>query len=418
MKKKLLRLIALCLTAISITSALPQTALAASYSGTVNKDKVFFRAKPDTDSIYFAKLNKGTKITIVGTSGKFYKVEYDDKTGYIMKNLVNASDAAEEAFGEKVEPSKYAKVSSISGLGDAPKATRKGSSGDAVEKLQRALQIKGYLKGTVDGKYGDMTVDAVERFQKAMKLSVTGDANSKTIAKLFGLSVDVPAKEDPGMDGITSIRKIDVPNTTKPGNSGRHVKALQQALKLKGYYKAAIDSSYGQKTEDAVKRYQKAVGIKADGIAGNSTIKKLFGENAANYEEPTKRLDWRANSNLIPKGATITVKDISTGLTFRAKRWSGYNHLDAEPLSSEDAAIMKKIGGGVYSWNRRAILVKYNGTVYAASMNTMPHEEKTINGNNYDGHFCIHFYKSKTHGTNRVDGDHQSAVSRAMNASW
>ena len=92
--------------------------------------------------------------------------------------------------------------------------------------------------------------------------------------------------------------------------------------------------------------------------------------------------------------------------------------LDAEPLSSGDAATLKEIGGGSYSWRRRAILVKYNGHVYAASMNTMPHGEDSIPGNDFDGHFCIHFYKSKTHETNRVDGDHQRAVTRAMNASW
>ncbi len=417
MKKTLLRLMALCLTALTIGSLSPAPALAESYQATINKDKVFFRSKPDTDSVYFGKLDKGTRITIIGASGKFYKVEYKDKTGYIMKSLVNAPSKAKEAYEPEVK-SKYDSVKSISGLGSAPKSTRKGASGDAVEKLQRALQIKGYLKGNVDGKYGDMTVDAVKRFQKAEKLSVTGDANTATIAKLFGLKTETSVKNDPGMDGITSIRKIDVPNTTKPGNSGRHVKALQQALKIKGYYKSEIDSSYGEATQEAVKRYQRSVGIKADGIAGNATIKRLFGQNAANYQEPTKRLDWRSNDGLIPKGATITIKDIASGLTFRAKRWSGYNHLDAEPLSSEDAAIMKKIGGGVYSWNRRAILVKYDGVVYAASMNTMPHEEKTISGNNYDGHFCIHFYKSKTHGSNKIDAAHQNAVERAMDNTW
>lgn len=417
MNKRLSRVIALCLLTLSLITFLPRTALAAAYAGTVNKDKVFFRSKPNTDSIYYGQLNKGTKVSILGVSGKFYKVEYKDKTGYIMKSLVNASSEAKEAFEPK-PASKYESVKSIKDLGSAPKASKKGASGDAVEKLQRALQIKGYLKGTLDGKYGDMTVNAVKRFQKSVKLKVTGEANTATIAKLFGLTIDVPAKDDPGMKGITSIRKIEVPNTTKPGNSGKHVKALQQALKLKGYYKAAIDSSYGDKTTDAVKRYQRAVGIKADGIAGNSTIKRLFGQNAANYKEPTKRLDWRSNNNLIPKGATFTVKDIATGLTFRAKRWSGYNHLDAEPVSKEDAATMKKIGGGVYSWNRRSILVKYGGVVYAASMNTMPHEEQTIPGNNYDGHFCIHFYKSKTHGTNKIDAEHQNAVERAMDAHW
>jgi hypothetical protein len=48
----------------------------------------------------------------------------------------------------------------------------------------------------------------------------------------------------------------------------------------------------------------------------------------------------------------------------------------------------------------------------------MPHGDDTISGNNYEGHFCIHFYKSKTHETNKLDGTHQNAVERAMGASW
>ena len=79
---------------------------------------------------------------------------------------------------------------------------------------------------------------------------------------------------------------------------------------------------------------------------------------------------------------------------------------------------MKSIYGGSWSWNRRPILVKYNGHVYAASMNGMPHGTTTITNNNFPGHFCIHFYGSKTHGTKRVDATHQNCVALAMHYSW
>ena len=412
------------LVAVLIACSLltPLFAAAASYTGTVNKDKVFFRQKPNTSSIYYAILKKGAKVTITGASGDFYKVEYDKKSGYIMKSLVNAPSAARQEFDKKAEPdavSKYAKVRSISGLGDPPRASRKGSAGDHVEKLQRALQLKGFLKGKLDGKYGNDTQDAVRRFQKSAKLKETGTADNNTILALFGKAVDIPARDDPGMKGITSIASITVPNTSRPGNYGRHVKALQQALKLRGYYKANVDSSYGKQTVEAVKRYQKAHGLTADGIAGNSTIKKLFGKNAANYTIPTKKLDWfDGGKNTIPQWSSFVIKDVATGLTFSARRWSGYNHMDAEPLTKADAATLKKIAGGSYSWARRAILVKYNGQVYAASMNTMPHGEQSIRNNDYAGHFCVHFSGSKTHETNRQDSSHQSAVRRATGAEW
>lgn len=410
------------LALILFSSLVPAVSLAATYTGTINADKVFLRARANTSSDYYDKLAKGTKVGVTDASGDFYKVSYRTYTGYVMKKFVDLSSSARrklQASEEAVSNSKYARVKYISGLGDAPRETRSGSSGEDVEKLQRALQIKKHYTGTVDGKYGPGTEAAVRSYQRASKLSVTGRADSRTIQSLFGKLSETTAQNDPGMNGISRIGQIQVPNTSRPGNSGSHVKALQQALKIRGYYKAPIDSSYGKQTMEAVARYQKAVGLKSDGVAGFATIRKLFGKNAANYTVETEKLDWfNGGSHAIPKGATFTIKDISTGRTFTARRWSGVNHLDAEPLHAGDARTMKEISGGSYSWARRAVLVKYNGHVYAGSINTMPHGTNTISGNDFDGHFCLHFYKSKTHETNRVDGTHQNAVSRAMNAGW
>lgn len=228
---------------------------------------------------------------------------------------------------------------------------------------------------------------------------------------------------DSGMKGIETIADIgDAPATSKKGDSGTKVKKLQQALKLEGYYDGKIDGDYGEGTEAAVKKFQKAHGMSRDGVAGKVTIKLLFGEAAADVKEKaytTEKLSWfDGGSSAIPKGKTFTVKDVKTGKTFTCRRWSGVNHLDAEPLAKEDTETLKGIYGGDWSWRRRAILVKYGGHVYAASMNGMPHGTTTIDDNGFDGHFCIHFYKSKTHGTKKVDGAHQDAVETAAKYTW
>ena len=147
-----------------------------------------------------------------------------------------------------------------------------------------------------------------------------------------------------------------------------------------------------------------------DGIAGSSTIRVLFGSvgtsssssSSKTYE--TEVLDWFEDkvTNVIPKNARFTIKDVKTGKTFEVVRWSGYNHIDAEPRTAEDTATMKSIYGGEWSWSRRAILILYNGHVYAASMNGMPHGTTTISSNNFDGHFCIHFKNSKNHEIGRA----------------
>lgn len=416
-KGRLLVVFALAALMISLAGS----AMAAALTGTVNADKVFFRMQPNTDSEFYARLSKGTKVALVNTKGDFYQVRFDGKTGYVMKKFVTVSNATLgklEAATQPKSTSKYANTSTIRGLGDPPKMLKMGARGVDVEKLQRALQLKKVYKGVVDGAFGNQTKEALLAYQRANGLKATGEADYATIKKLFGNVAETTAANDPQMNGIRSISDINVPNTTDKGSRGQHVKALQQALKLKGFYKAAIDSGYGDKTVEAVKAFQKRSGLQADGVAGNATIRKLFGRDAANHTIKAERLDWFSAPNTIPKGAIFSVKDVSTGRVFTAKRWSGANHMDAEPLTAKDSSAIKDIFGGDWSWARRSILVKYNGHVYAASMNGMPHGTTTVNNNGFTGHFCVHFYNSKTHDTNRVDATHQNAVARAMNASW
>lgn len=60
----------------------------------------------------------------------------------------------------------------------------------------------------------------------------------------------------------------------KKGSKGQEVKALQGALHL-----YPQDGIFGQKTEDAVKAFQTAKGLKVDGIVGNQTWALLFPED-------------------------------------------------------------------------------------------------------------------------------------------
>ena len=216
--------------------------------------------------------------------------------------------------------------------------------------------------------------------------------------------------------------------TCAPGDKGSTVRKVQERLKRLGYYTGRIDGDYGNGTKTAVINFQRRNGLSTTGRVNSRTLAKLNSSDAkkANSSDSgsgsgsgtTERLNWfNGGSNKIPKGATFKVKDIRTGRVFTVRRWSGANHIDAEPASASDTSIMKSIYGH-WSWRRRAVLVKYNGHVYAASMNGMPHGTQTISGNNFDGHFCIHFYGSKTHGSKKVDAMHQNCVAEAMRHSW
>ncbi|WP_298841153.1 spore cortex-lytic enzyme [Clostridium sp.] len=58
----------------------------------------------------------------------------------------------------------------------------------------------------------------------------------------------------------------------KYGSRGEQVKQIQTKLKKWGYYNGGIDGIYGYNTYLSVKAFQKSNGLKADGMAGNSTL--------------------------------------------------------------------------------------------------------------------------------------------------
>lgn len=81
---------------------------------------------------------------------------------------------------------------------------------------------------------------------------------------------------DPGEDKI--MLTVD---TLKKGSKGPEVFAVQSILKAKGYkdndgHVLATDSSFGAKTEAALKKYQAANGLTVDGIAGAKTWNSLI----------------------------------------------------------------------------------------------------------------------------------------------
>lgn len=60
------------------------------------------------------------------------------------------------------------------------------------------------------------------------------------------------------------------------GSAGNNVRWLQTELNNRGYNCGKVDGSFGDKTEKAVKAFQKANGLKQDGICGPKTLAKLY----------------------------------------------------------------------------------------------------------------------------------------------
>ena len=379
-------------------------------------DSAYKNANSDEDDDSLRMGDSGSDVKNLQT--KLKKLGYYD--GTVDSTFGSGTYAAVKAFQKKYNltadgvagSETLKKLDSAYKNADSDKddgSLRKGATGSAVKDLQTKLKKLGFYNAYVDGSYGDTTVAAVKAFQKKYNLTADGVAGSETLKKLDTAYKNADSNTSTDDD---SLRK---------GATGTAVKTLQTNLKKLGFYTAYVDGSFGSTTESAVKAFQKKYGLTADGVAGSATLKKIESAvaSASSGKITTEQLDWfNGGKNVIPNGAVFQIKDVSTGLMFSARRQSGGNHMDAEPLTAEDTAILKKINGGTFSWRRRAVLVKYNGHVYAASIYSEPHGTNTILDNNFDGQFCLHFYGSKTHGTDRVDADHQKCVEQAMKATW
>lgn len=150
---------------------------------------------------------------------------------------------------------------------------------------------------------------------------------------------------------------------------------------------------------------------------GSPMIKKI---------ESIESLDWFSYdaSKILDKkdgpwkrATSAIIIDVETGLFFKGSRNGGFSHCDFEPETKEDTAILKRIYGGKWSWDRRPVIIQIDGHSYAASINGMPHQGNRIPGNNFNGHICLHFLHSTLHVNGEEDKKHQEAIDIALNTS-
>lgn len=110
----------------------------------------------------------------------------------------------------------------------------------------------------------------------------------------------------------------------KLGTRGDSIKDLQQKLRAAGFYNYKVDTGYfGPQTEKAVKEYQRARGIKIDGVYGPRTRNMLENESYAQslvtspnikgtpHEAILKDMYGSGNHAInLGKGMTVTPEDI------------------------------------------------------------------------------------------------------------
>ena len=223
--------------------------------------------------------------------------------------------------------------------------------------------------------------------------------------------------------------------TLRYGSKGLAVENLVKELKNQGYFEGNVTTKYNSKVENAVRAFQKAKGLAVDGIAGSKTQHALFNTvepgqgNRSNLGfdfYPVEKIDWWTGgiNELWTRGSNYKVYDVKTGKVWWAHRWAGGYHVDAEPLTAADTAVLCQIYGVSSAdeitekthWQRRPCLVTIGTRTFACSLYGVPHnypDGDTISDNAFKGQLCLHFTNSKTHNGKSVDTNHQEAIQEA-----
>ena len=127
-----------------------------------------------------------------------------------------------------------------------------------VAALQVALRAYGLYAGPVDGVAGPLTRSAVVRFQKRRGLAVDGRVGPQTRRALGTLGRPLRGR-----------RELWV------GRVGWDVSALEFRLRRWGLSRSAVDGRFDGRTASVLRRFQRAVGLVPDGIAGAKTLSAL-----------------------------------------------------------------------------------------------------------------------------------------------
>lgn len=124
---------------------------------------------------------------------------------------------------------------------DNPRTLYYGCSGSRVKSLQRALKEVDCYSGSIDGKYGDLTYEAVKRFQSKVGLNADGKAGAKTLKSL---------------NNKTKKNKVSTSFVLEVGSASAEVSRIQSYLKGKGYDCGGESYVFGKGTETSVRIWQ------------------------------------------------------------------------------------------------------------------------------------------------------------------
>lgn len=158
-----------------------------------------------------------------------------------------------------------------------PQLFHRGDENEMIAKAQERLMELYYMDSDEPSQYFDYSTEfALQCFQRQHKLTVDGVLGGETLEMLFSEEAQN--------------------YTIDPETQGYDVQKMQERLKELGYFSGTTTTLYGEKTEAAVRAFQKRNGLKVDARIGVATRDAMYSPNAKrapnttsseNYSKPS-----------------------------------------------------------------------------------------------------------------------------------
>ena len=139
----------------------------------------------------------------------------------------------------------------------------------------------------------------------------------------------------------------------KKGSRGDEVRALQTALHL------YVDGIFGLLTEEAVKEYQKAHGLVADGVVGDKTWAKISGTSLKKSRRTINEIIIHCSAT--KEGEDYSVADITKWHKRRGFTTIGYHYVVYRDGSVHEGRNINISGAHCSGHNTRSIGICYIG---------------------------------------------------------
>ena len=277
------------------------TALAASYPYTTTTNaKVNLRRNAVSSSVLLGTIPSGAAVEVIGASGNYYQVRYNNLTGYVFKQYLN------EPSGVTVT---IAPVQDTTVTGYPYQTTTNDQVNLRAEKSTSSRRLDSIPSGatvtvsSVSGSYAEVTYNGVSGWclkkYVNLKTIVTPTATPKPTATL------APSED------ASSYTVLQM------GSTGSRVQALQEALIELGFMTGSADGVFGETTQSAVIALQTMNEYPATGVVDQNLQAHIYSgtpKNAKGTKTDVKTLPPIAGVNIYLNDRGQLVRDIQTRL--------------------------------------------------------------------------------------------------------